>query len=145
MAVPKNKRYKQVVKSRRSLQKINLILKKNLTITKFKNHLLGNTTISKYVERTDVYCDCLRKHTNKNILTICTRCFKYWIKRDVLEPYYAFAWNHFHAWAHEWYFPFLGWKLRALDKVLITPFVAPFGVYPDLSVPKKIMKYKNKI
>ena len=38
MAVPKKKRYKQVVKSRRSLQKINTILNKHLTITKFNNY-----------------------------------------------------------------------------------------------------------
>ena len=34
MAVPKNKRYRQVVRIRRSLQKLNLILKKNLALTK---------------------------------------------------------------------------------------------------------------
>ena len=39
MAVPKNKRYRQVVRTRRSLQKINLILKKNLALTKFSNYI----------------------------------------------------------------------------------------------------------
>ena len=58
MAVPKNKRYKQVVKSRRSLQKLSLILKKHLTITKFNNHLLNNDVIAKYREKPNVFCEC---------------------------------------------------------------------------------------
>ena len=39
MAVPKNKRYKQIVKTRRSLQKLNLITKKNLALGKFTNYV----------------------------------------------------------------------------------------------------------
>lgn len=39
MAVPKNKRYKQVVRSRRFDQKSKLIIKKNLILSKFKNYL----------------------------------------------------------------------------------------------------------
>ena len=39
MAVPKKKRYKQLIRVRRSLQKKSLILKKNLTLTKFSNYV----------------------------------------------------------------------------------------------------------
>lgn len=39
MAVPKNKRYKQVVRSRRFDQKNKLIIKKNLMLSRFKNYL----------------------------------------------------------------------------------------------------------
>jgi hypothetical protein len=143
MAVPKNKRYKQVVKYRRSLQKLNLILKKHLTITKFNNHLLSNDIIAKYKEKPNVFCECWRSHVNKNILTVCTRCFKYWIKKEVLEPYYVFTWHNVRAYDHDWYYPFLGWNMKALDPILIMPVIAKKGVYTDLSVPKKIMKNKN--
>ncbi len=39
MAVPKNKRYKQVVRSRRFYQKNKLIMKKRLILCRFKNYL----------------------------------------------------------------------------------------------------------
>lgn len=38
MAVPKKKRYKQVVNYRRSLQKTNILLKKNISLTKYNNY-----------------------------------------------------------------------------------------------------------
>jgi hypothetical protein len=40
MAVPKNKRYKQIVRSRRFYQKNKLINKKGLIFSKFNNYLL---------------------------------------------------------------------------------------------------------
>lgn len=45
MAVPKKKRYKQIVKSRRSCQKNNLILKQNISMTKYNNYA-NNSIIS---------------------------------------------------------------------------------------------------
>ena len=47
MAVPKNKRYKQVVRSRRFDQKSKLIIKKNLILSKFKNYLSLFSTLKK--------------------------------------------------------------------------------------------------
>jgi hypothetical protein len=143
MAVPKNKRYKQVVKSRRSLQKLSLILKKHLTITKFNNHLLNNDVIAKYREKPNVFCECWRSHTNENILTVCTRCFKYWIKKKVIKLHYGVIWKWPSAYFDLWYYPWLGWRLIALDPINILPFIAEKGVFANLSVPKKIMKNKN--
>lgn len=39
MAVPKHKRYKQVVRSRRFYQKSKLLINKNLMFSKFRNYL----------------------------------------------------------------------------------------------------------
>jgi hypothetical protein len=65
MAVPKKKRYKQVVKARRSLLKINTILKKNLAVTKFNNY----ANISK-----SLYCTlCKNKGMSASIL--CGSCY----------------------------------------------------------------------
>lgn len=47
MAVPKNKRYKQVVRSRRFDQKSKLIIKKNLILSKFKNYLSIFSSVKK--------------------------------------------------------------------------------------------------
>ncbi len=47
MAVPKNKRYKQVVRSRRFDQKSKLIIKKNLIFSKFKNYLSIFSSVKK--------------------------------------------------------------------------------------------------
>ena len=37
MAVPKKKRYKQIVRSRRSLQKVELVKRQNLGVSYFSN------------------------------------------------------------------------------------------------------------
>jgi hypothetical protein len=71
MAVPKNKRYKQVVKTRRSLQKYNLILKNNAVITKFKNYV---NVLSKYSEANEIYCTFCQ-NDKLNITKLCTKCF----------------------------------------------------------------------
>lgn len=68
MAVPKNKRYKQVVKTRRSLQKLNLITKKNLTLNKFTNFV---NLSSNYIDTVQcLYC------RNKQITNqLCANCY----------------------------------------------------------------------
>lgn len=70
MAVPKHKRYKQVVKTRRSLQKQNVILKKNLTITKFNNYA---SILTPFNSNNEIYCNICRsdKLTNK----LCVSCY----------------------------------------------------------------------
>jgi ribosomal protein L32 len=81
MAVPKNKRYRQVVKTRRSLQKLNLITKKNLTISKFTNYV---TPTIDYIN--SVRCSLCQNEqiTNK----ICANCYvdtfarSFFIKKD---------------------------------------------------------------
>ena len=70
MAVPKKKRYKQVVRARRSLNKINLILKKNVTITKFKNY--ANIS-DEYINST--YCSTCKSKENKRINALCSSCY----------------------------------------------------------------------
>ena len=64
MAVPKNKRYRQVVRTRRSLQKINLILKKNLALTKFSNYI---TTSVDYINTVK----CLFCQNEQALLNAC--------------------------------------------------------------------------
>lgn len=149
MAVPKNKRYKQVVKTRRSLQKLNLILKKHLAITKFNNHGISTAPLYDFpflkTMKKPVRCLCIPTHLNNSILTLCAKCFRYWIKIHVLRTSFKFDLRNVSAFDADWYFPFLGWKLRALDAIKITPFVPKFGQYPNLCLPKKILKYKNKI
>lgn len=71
MAVPKNKRYRQVVKTRRSLQKYNLILKNQSIITKFKNYI---NVLSKYSKANEIYCTFCR-NDKLNITKLCTKCF----------------------------------------------------------------------
>jgi len=71
MAVPKNKRYRQVVKTRRSLQKYNLILKKHSAITKFKNHV---NVLSKYSKTNEIYCTFCQ-NDKLNITKLCAKCF----------------------------------------------------------------------
>jgi hypothetical protein len=71
MAVPKNKRYKQVVKTRRSLQKYNLILKNKSVITKFKNYI---NILSKYSKSNEIYC-IFCQNDKLNISKLCTKCF----------------------------------------------------------------------
>ena len=68
MAVPKNKRYRQVVRTRRSLQKLNLILKKNLALTKFSNYI---TTSVDYINTVKcLFCQ------NEQITTqLCANCY----------------------------------------------------------------------
>jgi ribosomal protein L32 len=68
MAVQKSKRYKQVVRSRRSLAKINCILKKNVSITKFKNYanISGNL-------KNIIYCSICRSTNLTNKL--CSSCY----------------------------------------------------------------------
>jgi len=71
MAVPKNKRYRQVVKTRRSLQKYNLVLKNQSVITKFKNYI---SVLSKYSKVNKVYC-IFCQNDKLNISKLCTKCF----------------------------------------------------------------------
>ena len=71
MAVPKNKRYRQVVKTRRSLQKYNLVLKNQSTITKFKNYI---SVLSKYSKANEIYC-VFCQNDKLNTTKLCTECF----------------------------------------------------------------------
>lgn len=71
MAVPKNKRYRQVVKTRRSLQKYNLILKNQSAITKFKNYI---SVLSKYSKANEIYC-VFCQNDKLNTTKLCTKCF----------------------------------------------------------------------
>jgi hypothetical protein len=71
MAVPKNKRYRQVVKTRRSLQKYNLVLKNGSLITKFKNYI---NVLSKYSKSNEVYC-IFCQNNKLNLTKLCTKCF----------------------------------------------------------------------
>lgn len=68
MAVPKKKRYKQIVRSRRSLAKINCILKKNITITKFKNYANISSDLKNII-----YCSICRSTNLTNKL--CSSCY----------------------------------------------------------------------
>lgn len=70
MAVPKKKRYKQVVKNRRSLNKLNTIQKKNLTITKFKNYA---NILEEYENIT--YCSLCRSIEQGKNNTLCSSCY----------------------------------------------------------------------
>ena len=70
MAVPKKKRYKQVVKSRRSLNKLNTIQKKNLTITKFKNYA---NILEEYENTT--YCSLCKSMEQGKNNTLCSSCY----------------------------------------------------------------------
>ena len=71
MAVPKNKRYRQVVKTRRSLQKYNLILKNNSIVTKFRNYI---SVLSKYSKTNKINC-VFCQNGNLNISILCSKCF----------------------------------------------------------------------
>lgn len=71
MAVPKNKRYRQVVRTRRSLQKYNLLIKNRSVITKFKNYI---NILSKYSKANEVYC-IFCQNDRLNISKLCTECF----------------------------------------------------------------------
>ena len=95
MAVPKKKRYKQVVKSRRSLQKLNLVEKKNLSITKFFNYT--NVT-SNYINTH--YCSFCQNDKIKQYCLACLSIFHKFIwkleqkerrhrLRDITQEYYA--------------------------------------------------------
>ena len=68
MAVPKNKRYKQVVKTRRSLQKLNLITKKNLTLNKFTNFV---NLSSNYINTVQCFYCRNKQITNQ----LCANCY----------------------------------------------------------------------
>ena len=68
MAVPKNKRYKQVVKTRRSLQKLNLITKKNLTLSKFKNYVNPSSNY-----KSTVLCAFCKNY--EIVKKICAHCY----------------------------------------------------------------------
>ena len=70
MAVPKKKRYKQLVRIRRSLIKKNLIIKKNLTITKFKNYA---SIINEYKNVT--YCSFCKSWENNKTNKLCSSCY----------------------------------------------------------------------
>lgn len=73
MAVPKNKRYKQVVRTRRSLQKRNLLLNKNLIVNKFSNYI---KVALNYTELNDVKClFCKDKQITRQL---CVQCYNYW-------------------------------------------------------------------
>ena len=73
MAVPKRKRYKKIVKSRRSLQKINLIFKKNITITKLNNYANNLNKFRNYESSESAfYCEfCRNKKINNNLCPSC--------------------------------------------------------------------------
>jgi hypothetical protein len=67
MAVPKKKRYKEVVKSRRSLDKLNFLKKKNITITKFMNY----ANISPNYQNV-TYCNfCQSTNITNNLCASC--------------------------------------------------------------------------
>lgn len=70
MAVPKKKRYKQIVRSRRSLEKLNLLRKQKVNSTFYSNFIYKfQTDIANYGNNTCAYCD---KSTSKRI---CLNCY----------------------------------------------------------------------
>jgi len=75
MAVPKKKRYREVVKTRRSLQKKNLILKKNITITKFNNYASISEPYNLHFNELfqTVYCNTCKNDKINNKL--CASCY----------------------------------------------------------------------
>ena len=72
MAVPKRKRYSEVVKTRRSLQLRQKILKKNLTITKF-NSYASILTVPNSINK--VYCNNCYNNAFINENKLCPSCY----------------------------------------------------------------------
>lgn len=70
MAVPKKKRYKQVVRLRRSLMKINTLKRNNVTITKFKNYA---NILEDYNNVT--YCSICKNLENRELNKLCSSCY----------------------------------------------------------------------
>ena len=75
MAVAKSKRYRQIVRSRRSLNKINSINKKGITITKFNNYA---NILKRYTNRT--YCSICTSKEFTN--TLCSNCYVIYFLND---------------------------------------------------------------
>jgi hypothetical protein len=79
MAVPKKKRYQQVVKSRRTRQIENNIKKKNIFLTKFENY-----TVTSEEYRNISYCSFF---SNKEIKKkLCKFCYNPVLEKKVLRP-----------------------------------------------------------
>ena len=72
MAVPKKKRYREVVRTRRSLQQQSKILTKNLSITKF-NSYASILTIPN--SSTKFYCDICHNNDQINEKKLCASCY----------------------------------------------------------------------
>ena len=70
MAVPKKKRYKEVVRSRRSLEKLNFLKKKNIIVSKFLNY----ANISSNYENITYCTNC---NSNKISNNLCESCYVY--------------------------------------------------------------------
>ena len=69
MAVPKKKRYKQVTRSRRNLQKTNNLLKKNIKINQFSNFIWIGEPDYGHLIKNCAYSD---GSTSKNV---CPNCY----------------------------------------------------------------------
>ena len=70
MAVPKKKRYKQIVRLRRSLIERNNLLKKKATITKFRNY----ANISNEYKNIS-YCSFCKNKEEIRINKLCSSCY----------------------------------------------------------------------
>ena len=70
MAVPKKKRYKQIVRLRRSLIETNNLRKKNVTITKFKNYA---NILNEY--KNISYCSFCKSLDNTKNNKLCSSCY----------------------------------------------------------------------
>lgn len=70
MAVPKKKRYRQYIRVRRSLQKSNLIAKKNLVLTKFLSY------INIFAEPNEsIYCAFCKNDKREKVNKFCANCY----------------------------------------------------------------------
>ena len=71
MAVPKKKRYKQVVRSRRSLQQNQVFLKNKITLTKFTNYIV--TKESEFFSLPN--CNFCNGKELKFAKQLCSQCY----------------------------------------------------------------------
>jgi hypothetical protein len=79
MAVPKKKRYRQVVKFRRTKQIENNLNKKKVSLTKFSNHIVTSLEYCNLAT-----CDaCLNKKIEKKL---CKFCYNPVFIQKVLRP-----------------------------------------------------------
>lgn len=72
MAVPKKKRYKQIINSRRSLQRIELLKKHNININRYSN-------FTKVLPESEINYDLIDKNcgfcSNGNSKKVCLNCY----------------------------------------------------------------------
>ncbi len=72
MAVPKKKRYKQIIRMRRSLNNLNLLKKNKIAITLYSGFIDIKTTLKPLLENKTKNCvNCLQNKSNK----LCLNCY----------------------------------------------------------------------